>query len=381
MTTDITKLAQSLKAAAEKAGADDWQTKKISGEFYVIRKGSYSSKCGYRAYQPIAEIDHKSTRDYVAIASPANILALVEALEKAQQYAKERDAENQDLMLTVGRLRVEREELESRTVKLPERYAWQLGYIVPDPNGDLLDLDDVIAALAAMGSEPVAWQYRVSAGPATGWSLWHDGKGEQYENSYKVERRPLYRHAQPAPVVPDDVLDALQKVARIRLDLNDFDGDRRGIADCLGDAEEALIEVVNRRAAMLQAGTLTNEDTKQAWTGIPDIDNAIIMLDRIDTQESCDDDRIEDVKTVLRRLAGSSPAIPDGWISCSELMPNDKQYVWCWGKSYGWTECNTFEGYYDWSRNKWWAVTDDGEEPASKVTHWMPLPEPPKEAK
>lgn len=63
----------------------------------------------------------------------------------------------------------------------------------------------------------------------------------------------LYRHAQPVPVVPDDVLAALQKVARIRLDMNDFDGDRRGIADCLGDAEEALIEVVNRRAAMLAA--------------------------------------------------------------------------------------------------------------------------------
>ncbi|WP_053087490.1 hypothetical protein [Klebsiella michiganensis] len=63
----------------------------------------------------------------------------------------------------------------------------------------------------------------------------------------------LYRHAQPAPAVPDDVLGALQKVARIRLDLNDFDGDRRGIADCLGDAEEALIEVVNRRAVMLAA--------------------------------------------------------------------------------------------------------------------------------
>ncbi|MDI4398947.1 DUF551 domain-containing protein [Escherichia coli] len=71
------------------------------------------------------------------------------------------------------------------------------------------------------------------------------------------------------------------------------------------------------------------------------------------------------------------PVTPDGWISCSERMPNDKQYVWCWGKSYGWTECDTFEGYYDCSRNKWWAVTDNGEEPASKVTHWMPLPEPP----
>ena len=64
---------------------------------------------------------------------------------------------------------------------------------------------------------------------------------------------PLYRHAQPAPVVPDDVLKALQKVARIRLDMDGFDGDRRGIADCLCDAEEALIEVVNRRAAMLAA--------------------------------------------------------------------------------------------------------------------------------
>lgn len=50
------------------------------------------------------------------VLSPADCGALVEALERAQQYAKERDAENQDLMLTVGRLRVEREELESRTV-------------------------------------------------------------------------------------------------------------------------------------------------------------------------------------------------------------------------------------------------------------------------
>lgn len=26
-------------------------------------------------------------------------------------------------------------------------------------------------------------------------------------------------------------------------------------------------------------------------------------------------------------------------------------------------------------------ITDDGEEPASKVTHWMTLPEPPQEVK
>ena len=60
-------------------------------------------------------------------------------------------------------------------------------------------------------------------------------------------------YAAPPTSVPDDVLAALQKVARIRLDLNGFDGDRRGIALCLWDAEEDLVEVVNRHAAMLQA--------------------------------------------------------------------------------------------------------------------------------
>lgn len=117
-------------------------------------------------------------------------------------------------------------------------------------------------ALAAMDSEPVAWTdeqelrdvdrggcgYLFTVNPVT---------------PHADERRIilLYRHAQQ-PVVPDDVLDALQKVARIRLDLNDFDGDRRGIADCLGDAEEALIEVVNRRAAMLAASPQEVHDEK-----------------------------------------------------------------------------------------------------------------------
>ncbi|EKY1953211.1 hypothetical protein RA241_000882 [Cronobacter sakazakii] len=62
---------------------------------------------------------------------------------------------------------------------------------------------------------------------------------------------PVFVEAPPAPFVPEDVLAALRKVAKIRLDFNDFDGDRRGMANCLGEAEEALIEVVNRRAAML----------------------------------------------------------------------------------------------------------------------------------
>ncbi|WP_447510519.1 DUF551 domain-containing protein [Citrobacter gillenii] len=107
--------------------------------------------------------------------------------------------------------------------------------------------------LASMEQEPVAYMH-------------HSGqvvtRGECCDDKIfaiccKVET-PLYA-TPPSPVVPDDVLDALQEVACIRLDLNDFDGDRRGIADCLGNAEEALIEVVNRSAAMLQGAEPVSE--------------------------------------------------------------------------------------------------------------------------
>ena len=87
--------------------------------------------------------------------------------------------------------------------------------------------------LATMDSEPVAEVVSIYGDP--------EAFGErEIRPLIGIQQMPygtkLYRHAQPAPVVPDDVLDALQKVARIRLDLNVFDGDRRGIADCLCDA-------------------------------------------------------------------------------------------------------------------------------------------------
>lgn len=70
------------------------------------------------------------------------------------------------------------------------------------PHNDEELLEVFRFALAAHEQEPVAWQYRVSAGQATGWSLWHEGKGEQYEKSYQVERRPLYTHPAPVPAIP-----------------------------------------------------------------------------------------------------------------------------------------------------------------------------------
>lgn len=171
--------------------------------------------------------------------------------------------------------------------------------------GNLIVRELAAFRLSAMDSEPVAiidqanLDYLRSGADADVWPPEREEMGDVL----------LYRHPQPAPVVPDDVLNRLEHEANHITAWHHMDEH-----SCKVNRRDLLTLVNACRAAMLQAGTLTNEGTKQAWTGIPDIDNAINMLDRIDTLESCDDDRIEAVKTVLRGLAGNSPVIPDGYV-------------------------------------------------------------------
>ncbi|MBS3657304.1 ead/Ea22-like family protein [Klebsiella variicola] len=83
--TDITELAQSLKAAAEKATPGEWVyfPKNTSIEYDV---GSDESQ-GSILYVDSGDFTQAQTDrngEFIALANPANILALVEALEKAQ---------------------------------------------------------------------------------------------------------------------------------------------------------------------------------------------------------------------------------------------------------------------------------------------------------
>lgn len=80
-------------------------------------------------------------------------------------------------------------------------------------------------------------------------------------------------------------------------------------------------------------------------------------------------DMVEIVEIAMRK-AGNSPVTTDGWISCSERMPNDAQ--WC--------VVNTKYGYYVqcWSEGQGW-LGDDISIPECDVINWMPLPEPPQE--
>lgn len=75
----------------------------------------------------------------------------------------------------------------------------------------------------------------------------------------------------------------------------------------------------------------------------------------------------------LNQLSGNSPVTPDGWISCSERMPDDGQEVVVQTHS-GWRYIAFYEShsglFYD---------SPEGDVEYVLVTHWMPLPEPPQQ--
>ncbi|HIE3043067.1 TPA: hypothetical protein ACXLLI_001880 [Klebsiella variicola] len=95
--TDITELAQSLKSAAIDAK-----------ELAIIARYSKGRAAAEKFY---------------AMANPNNVIALVEALEKAQTKAIEQGRTACELFDEVTALRQRIAELESRTVKLPD--GWQ----------------------------------------------------------------------------------------------------------------------------------------------------------------------------------------------------------------------------------------------------------------
>lgn len=54
--------------------------------------------------------------EFIAAANPATVLALLDERERNQQYIKSRDQENEDIALTVGKLRVELEAAENNLI-------------------------------------------------------------------------------------------------------------------------------------------------------------------------------------------------------------------------------------------------------------------------
>ncbi|HCJ9088820.1 TPA: ead/Ea22-like family protein [Escherichia coli] len=101
---------QALREAAEKATWGDWDSYKPhrGARGYEVRLSS----------QAIAQHVLKNNAEFIAAFNPKIALALLDERERNQQYIKSRDQENEDIALTVGKLRVELEAEKQRAKDL-----------------------------------------------------------------------------------------------------------------------------------------------------------------------------------------------------------------------------------------------------------------------
>lgn len=157
---DITALAQRMKAAAEKASNGEWV--KESGDGWEASCSVNDQTNGGFIIAHFEGPDSAANREFVQAANPANVLALVEALEKAQEIT----AAAEKLVRCKGRYHSEQNyralaalfgvktpdlpqlESESRTVtvKLPTTRFWA-GMI------ECYEKADVITAIREAGGE------------------------------------------------------------------------------------------------------------------------------------------------------------------------------------------------------------------------------------
>ena len=64
------------------------------------------------------QMEQQANAEFIAAANPATVLALLDERERNLQYIKSRDQENEDIALTVGKLRVELEAAKKRIAEL-----------------------------------------------------------------------------------------------------------------------------------------------------------------------------------------------------------------------------------------------------------------------
>ncbi|HBC6130148.1 TPA: DUF551 domain-containing protein [Escherichia coli] len=220
-------------------------------------------------------------------------------------------------------------------------------------------------ALASLGAEPVAW-------------MRDDADGREYNARNEFSGGgggvPLYA-TPPVPVVPEEkpmpnplsmyAVDAVAAIAEVR-------GWNACRAAMLHSAEPAS------NHEELPLDYLQGQKDGLEWAA------QLAEANHPQTGDWLYDDPVELAKAIRKgpdmpEAAGNSPVTPDGWISCSERMPENipgscKEYL-------------VFDGLNNKVHHDYWVVPDGDSAPVASfwnhygahVTHWMPLPEPPQE--
>lgn len=114
----------------------------------------------------------------------------------------------------------------------------------------------------------------------------------------------------------------------------------------------------------------------QRRAGITDEQIALAMVEKLAVNKKREWPEPKDGEPRLHIKEQSAPVIPDGWISCSERMPDDGRHViiLCDG---------AFVLYAQYRDGEFFDIVRNGDEffetQSRNVNDWMPLPEPPQQ--
>ncbi len=240
-------------------------------------------------------------------------------------------------------------------------------------------------ALASLEAEPVAYIFKHPAGKLF-WALTDESNKEQ------ADVIPVYAAA-PASVAPDNASEPLAYAYKeltpeiMRNHLAVFE--RYGIApndsSTTIQALRIALDGIERSDAMLHGAEPVSQTYKLPPLSSREVNDAAWKLHNMLTEHVPLNGRqfnnlkgcfYEALKVAMRNY----PVTPDGWISCSERMPEDTKMLLAFSQG------EIVAAYWNWVVNpidykKYRAFTYLSGYILDDVTHWMPLPEPPQEAK
>ncbi|MDA4238758.1 DUF551 domain-containing protein [Escherichia coli] len=249
-----------------------------------------------------------------------------------------------------------------------------------------IELQAFKLALASLEAEPVAYIFKHPAGKLF-WALTDESNKDQSDVI------PVYAAA-PASVVPDNASEPLAYAYKeltpeiMRNHLAVFE--RYGIApndsSTTIQALRIALDGIERSDAMLHGAEPVSQTYKlpvntpcqdapaHIWlqtAGVWPEDGELSELTWCSHNQHHDDTLY--VRADL--VNGNYPVTPDGWISCSEQMPNEEDVlVYCSDTKEQMVGFHKGKGLFQF-------FYMNGVEGVCEPSHWMPLPEPPQEAK
>ncbi|EEH9937545.1 DUF551 domain-containing protein, partial [Salmonella enterica subsp. enterica serovar 4,[5],12:i:-] len=191
-------------------------------------------------------------------------------------------------------------------------------------------------ALAALEADPVAYIFKHPAGKLF-WALTDESNKEQ------ADVIPVYAAA-PASVVPDNASEPLAYAYK-----------------------ELTPEIMRNHLAVFERYGIAPNDSS---TTIQALRIALDGIERSDAMLHGAEPVSQTYK--LNQLSGNSPATPDGWISCSERMPAQDDWILIYSK-HGEYMAGQVQGEYV-------ELSDGTLSWLGNALFWMLLPEPPQEA-